>query len=128
MYKVKQEHRGAVIYKNDTEIYNLSKYVEKNLRNNTIMDIIHELLTNITEIGGVCILWIGIHFICANLYPYFCAHISIMGFVLSAFTVHAPHCIALRYAITNGASVITAMWVAIGTWITAKLIFRNRND
>ena len=82
------------------------------------------MLSYVFDITGVFILWIVLHFIAANLYPMFCAELSIFGFVKSIFVAQTPHCIALRWVIYNGGNSINSMWISLGLWITAK-IFKN---
>ena len=75
------------------------------------------------EIGGIYIAWICIHYIAANAYAEYCTHKSVYGFITSAVLIPAPHCIAFRWAINTGASVIGTMWIILGTWISAKLLY-----
>jgi hypothetical protein len=76
----------------------------------------------IFDVAGIYILWIVIHFICANLYPRFCAELSILGFIKSIFVAEAPHCVAMRWVIHNGGNVIHTMWLAIAVWLTGKFL------
>jgi len=76
------------------------------------------------EVCGIYIFWIIVHFISANLYAYYCAHLSLVGFFMSAFQAPSPHCTALRWAVTTGGNIITQMWCVLGTWICGK-IFKN---
>uniref|UniRef100_A0A6C0F668 Uncharacterized protein n=1 Tax=viral metagenome TaxID=1070528 RepID=A0A6C0F668_9ZZZZ len=76
------------------------------------------------EIGGIYFVWVAIHYGAAHAYTSFCANSSIYGFIASPLLVAAPHCVAFRWAINTGASVIGTMWVILGTWISAKLLAR----
>lgn len=82
------------------------------------MKMVYDFVVNIF---GIYLLWILLHFIAANLYPVYCAEMSIWGLIKSAFIAPAPHCQAMRWVITNGGSVITQMWVVFGTWICGKI-------
>lgn len=73
------------------------------------------------NVAGVFVLWILLHYGAANLYPKFCAEASILGFIKSIFIAEAPHCIAMRWVIYNGGSIIHTMWISIGLWVTGKL-------
>jgi hypothetical protein len=73
------------------------------------------------NIAGIFILWIILHFGAANLYARFCAEFTILGFIKSIFVAEAPHCVAMRWIIYNGGTVIHSMWVSIGLWITGKI-------
>jgi hypothetical protein len=68
--------------------------------------------------------WVGIHAASANAYPYFCASTTLTGLLTSPFMVAAPHCRALLWCINSGAAGIDAMWLTLGTWLSAK-VFRK---
>ena len=80
------------------------------------------IFNTIYEVAGIFILWISIHYIASNLYPKFCAELSMLGFVKSIFVAQAPHCIALRWIIYNGGLAINSMWISIGMWVTTKML------
>jgi hypothetical protein len=80
------------------------------------------LVMSVISVAGIYILWILLHFVSAHLYIYYCAHMSLMGAVMSPISVSAPHCRALRWAINTGANSIDAMWVVLGTWLCSKLV------
>lgn len=73
---------------------------------------------------GYYIIWILLHYAAIHLYPEFCAPYTILGFILSPFMVSAPHCIAMRWIITEGSNIILAMWFAIGGVIINKVVRR----
>jgi hypothetical protein len=50
--------------------------------------------------------------------------ISISGFLLSPFMVSAPHCVAMRWVITEGSNIIITMWVTIGAYAIQRMIRR----
>lgn len=85
------------------------------------------IIKNIVEITGIYILWIGIHYICANLYPQFCAELGFIGFIKSIFVAESPHCIAMRWVIYNGGNIIHGMWTSIGIWISGKILTNATN-
>ena len=74
---------------------------------------------------GYYIMWILLHYAAIHLYPEFCAPYTILGFILSPFMVSAPHCIAMRWIISEGSNIIVAMWIAIGGVIINKLMRRD---
>jgi len=82
------------------------------------------IINNIYDIAGIFILWIILHYAASNLYPRFCADLSIVGFIKSIFIAQSPHCVALRWVIYNGGNVINSMWVSIALWFTTK-VFSN---
>jgi hypothetical protein len=82
---------------------------------------IKSILNTIYEVAGIFILWIIIHYSASNLYPKFCAELSMVGFVKSILVAQSPHCIALRWIIYNGGLAINSMWVSIALWITTKI-------
>jgi len=76
------------------------------------------------EIGSVFLLWIVLHFIAANLYARFCAELSLFGFIKSILFAQSPHCMAMRWVIYNGATMINNMWISLGIWFIKK-VFTN---
>ena len=82
------------------------------------------VLTWIYSVCGYYIMWILLHYAAIHLYPEFCAPYTILGFLLSPFMVSAPHCIAMRWIISEGSSIITAMWIAVGGVLVNKILRR----
>jgi hypothetical protein len=75
--------------------------------------------------GGIYILWIGIHYTASHLYIEFCVPKTLWGLIVSPFLTSTTHCSALRWAIQNGANEIQSMWLLLGTWISIRLLFHN---
>lgn len=78
-------------------------------------------LVAVNSIAGLYILWMVLHFVAANLYVYYCAYMSLFGFLMSPVLASAPHCRAIRWVLNAGAQSIDAMWVVLGTWVCSKL-------
>jgi hypothetical protein len=78
-------------------------------------------LLAVNSVAGVYILWTVLHFVSANLYVYYCAHMSLFGFLMSPLLASAPHCRAIRWVLNSGTQSIDAMWIVLGTWICSKL-------
>jgi len=78
-------------------------------------------LLAINSIAGLYILWMILHFVSANLYVYYCAYMSLFGFLMSPVLASAPHCRAIRWVLNSGAQSIDAMWIVLGTWVCSKL-------
>lgn len=55
------------------------------------MDLIKNNCILVYDISGVFILWIGIHYSAANLYPIFCAELTMVGLMKSIFVAQEPH-------------------------------------
>ena len=83
---------------------------------------IKELFITVYEVTGVFVLWICLHYIAANIYPYYCAETGVTGFIKSVFVAQAPHCIALRWVIYHGGIAINSMWITIAIWFSSKLL------
>jgi len=83
---------------------------------------IKELFITVYEVTGVFVLWICLHYISANIYPYYCAETGFTGFIKSVFVAQAPHCIALRWVIYHGGIAINSMWITIAIWFSSKLL------
>lgn len=73
---------------------------------------------------GYYIMWILLHYAAIHLYPEFCAPYTILGFILSPFMVSAPHCIAMRWIISEGSNIIIAMWIAVAGVLVNKILQR----
>lgn len=80
------------------------------------------IITWIYTACGYYIMWILLHYAAIHLYPEFCAPYTILGFLLSPFMISAPHCIAMRWIITEGSNIITAMWIAVGGVLVNKIL------
>jgi hypothetical protein len=78
-------------------------------------------LLAVNSVAGLYILWIVLHFVSANLYVYYCANMSLFGFLMSPLLVSAPHCRAIRWVLNSGAQSIDGMWIVLGTWVCSKL-------
>ncbi len=91
---------------------------------NLNLDFINKNCIQIYDISGIFVLWIVIHYSAANLYPIFCAELTVAGLMKSIFVAQEPHCIALRWIIYNGGNAINSMWLSIALWFTTK-VFTN---
>jgi len=76
----------------------------------------------ISNMAGIYMLWIGLHYVSAHLYTKICAPDTFLGFIMSPLMVVAPHCRALRWVIHTAAGVIDNMWLVFGTWICANIL------
>ena len=85
------------------------------------------LFTAIYSMFGYYLMWVTLHYLAIHLYPIYCAPLTITGFILSPFMVSAPHCIAMRWLVNEGASVIITMWVAIGVYAIQLMLRRPNN-
>ena len=86
------------------------------------------LLTIIVSLFGYYLMWITLHYAAVHLYPTYCAPFTVTGFVLSPFMVAAPHCVAMRWLITEGSKVIVTMWVSIGAYAVHHMLRRPNNS
>jgi hypothetical protein len=82
------------------------------------------VLSWIYSVCGYYIMWILIHYAAIHLYPEFCGPYTILGFILSPFMISAPHCIAMRWIISEGSNIIMAMWITIGGVLVNKIMRR----
>lgn len=78
-------------------------------------------LLAVNSVAGLYILWTVLHFVSANLYVYYCAHMSLFGFLMSPLLASAPHCRAIRWVLNSGTQSIDAMWIVLGAWVCSKL-------
>lgn len=89
-----------------------------------IMELILMLMIMIYSMFGYYIMWIVLQYSASHLYPTYCMPISISGFLLSPFMISAPHCVAMRWVITEGSNIIITMWVTIGAYAIQCMIRR----
>ena len=75
----------------------------------------------VNSVAGLYILWMVLHFVSANLYVYYCAHMSLFGFLMSPVLASAPHCRAIRWVLNSGVQSVDSMWIVLGTWVCSKL-------
>jgi hypothetical protein len=85
------------------------------------------LLMIIYSLFGYYLMWIALHYAAVHLYPMYCAPLTISGFILSPFMVSAPHCVAMRWLVSEGSNVIVTMWVAIGAYAIQQMVRRPNN-
>ena len=89
-----------------------------------IYDITIFIFATLYSILGYYLMWILLHYVSAHLYPSYCVPLTISGLLLSPFMTSAPHCIALRWLITEGSNVIVTMWVVFGTYAIQRILRR----
>lgn len=85
------------------------------------------LLTILISLFGYYLMWITLHYAAVHFYPTYCAPFTVTGFILSPFMVSAPHCVAMRWLITEGSKVIVTMWVSIGAYAIHHMLRRPNN-
>ena len=88
---------------------------------NTCTQISNTIISNITHVGGIYLVVILSHYICANLYAYYCTPLTPVGFIKSIIYSQLPHCIYLRNTVSVSASMINTMWISLGTWLVFTL-------
>ena len=89
-----------------------------------LYDITIFIFAKLYSILGYYIMWILLHYVATHLYPMYCVPLTVMGFILSPFMASAPHCIAIRWLITEGSNVIVTMWVVLGTYAVQRMLRR----
>ena len=85
------------------------------------------LFAAIYSIFGYYLMWVTLHYSAIHFYPIYCAPLTITGFIFSPFMVSAPHCVAMRWLVNEGANVIITMWVAIGAYAIQLMLRRPNN-
>ena len=90
------------------------------------------VVSTIKQVWGpfakIYVAWILIHYASAHAYTYLCTPSSMQGFLMSPLLASSPHCSALRWAIGNGANTLNTMWIAIGGYVTSKLLSRGSSS
>jgi hypothetical protein len=75
--------------------------------------------------------WFGLlfgHYMAAHLYTRFCTPWTWFGFVTSPFMTMSPHCTALRWCISNGATHINNLWISMGAWASLQLLHQIQSQ
>ena len=91
---------------------------------NRLLAMLWSLVTIIYSMFSYYLMWITLHYVAVHLYPTYCAPLTMVGFILSPFMVSAPHCIAMRWLVTEGSNVIVTMWFAIGAYAIQRMLRR----
>ena len=106
---------------NDVIIANQqSWYTIENIKNYS-----YSAVKTTLSVSKIYLMWVLLHYIASHMYVYFCTPSTLTGFLLSPFIISAPHCMALRWVIHNGADVVNAMWIVLGTWTCSKILKPN---
>ena len=71
--------------------------------------------------------WIAIHYICSQLYVYYCAPYTWYGIFASPFLLVMPHCNVFRWIIYEAGNVLYGMWIALGAWTVANLLTQKES-
>ena len=88
----------------------------------TYFNLIIKFLNNIKSIILFYLSWIFIHYVCSQLYIYFCAPFTWYGLIVSPFLIMSPHCSAFRWVIYEAGNVLYGMWLAIGSWFIVNVL------
>ena len=77
---------------------------------------------------GFYLVWITLHYISAHIYTSICVPLTLWGFISAPFIVMNPLCGGIEWVIHNSLIVIANMWIALGTWVTANVLFTTYNS
>jgi hypothetical protein len=119
------ENSPEIYKKNDSDYYAAHLYTFGLMTYNTMANLYSYVIgiaKFISQVAGVYLAWITLHYGAAHLYTKFCAHDTLVGFILSPFMVVAPHCRALRWVVHTASGVIENMWLVFGTWVCANIL------
>ena len=83
---------------------------------------IYNFLTSIKPLILFYSGWIFLHYICSQLYVYYCVPNTWYGIFISPFMTMAPHCTAFRWVIYEAGNILYSMWIGIGTWTVSNLL------
>ena len=95
------------------------------MNQNYVLTIINKYLCNPV---GIYMLWIILHFVSPHIYVYLCTPATYIGLLMSPLIAPAPHCLAIRWIIYNGGSMISNMWIALAGWAIHKLLITNGKE
>ena len=91
----------------------------------SVLTIINKYLCNPI---GIYLLWILLHFASPHIYIYLCTPATYIGLIMSPLIAPAPHCVAIRWVIYNGGSMISNMWIAIAGWFIHYMIIGKEKE
>jgi hypothetical protein len=95
------------------------------MNQNYVLTIINKYLCNPV---GIYLLWIILHFVSPHMYVYLCTPATYIGLLMSPLIAPAPHCLAIRWIIYNGGSMISNMWITLAGWAIHKLLITNGKE
>ncbi len=75
---------------------------------------------------GFYVSWILLHNICAVIYVQYCVGYDWYSILLSPFKVSTPFCQGLHWVVNVAINQITAMWIALGSWFSVKLLMGRK--
>ena len=119
------DNNQEICKKNESDYYAAHLYTFGLMTYNTMANLYSYAIgiaKFISKVAGVYLAWITLHYGAAHLYTKFCAHDTLVGFILSPFMVVAPHCRALRWVVSTASGVIENMWIVFGTWVCANIL------
>lgn len=74
----------------------------------------------IVYVPTLLLIYIGVsvlHFASANLYPYFCTPITVIGIFMTPFMIVTPHCLALRWVLDWSGNQVCNAWIWLGGYL-----------
>lgn len=88
----------------------------------TAKQMLYKGLGTVISAAKIYLFWITVHYLASHMYPYFCAELSVYGFITSAIYVMTPHCRALVWLKNTSTIAIENMWIVLGAWFCGKLM------
>jgi hypothetical protein len=81
-----------------------------------------ETIKNALKVVTIFTFWTTLHYFSAHIYVRACVPLTMSGFTWSPLIASTPHCVALRWCIQNGVSMINSTWLTLGTWFSGKIL------
>ena len=71
----------------------------------------------------IYLFWILLHWVSVQFYQYMCVPRTFWGFVFgTAVASQMPHCKTALWTVTHSSTVISNMWVILGSWLITVFI------
>lgn len=67
------------------------------------------------------LLWAFIHYMSTNLYQYYCAERTFMGFIASSINTQMPHCKALIWLQGISIKTLDSYWILLASYVVTKV-------
>lgn len=80
------------------------------------------ILACLIEPAKLYLFWTTVHFVATNLYQYFCAKLSLWGFVSSSIYTQFPHCKSLNWIQEMSIKTLDSYWAIATSFIAGKAI------
>ena len=74
----------------------------------------------------IYLFWILLHWVSVQFYQYMCVPRTLLGLVFgTAVASQMPHCRAALWTVTHSSTVISNMWIILGSWLITVFVGKS---